>query len=46
MSHLKLPQPEGPGSRIHILQEQGSLVIPPGTGFPLRRLLRLADATA
>jgi hypothetical protein len=36
------PQPGGPGSRIYILQEQGGPVIPPATGFPLRRLLRLA----
>jgi hypothetical protein len=28
----------GPGSRIYIPQEQGGPVIPPGTGFPLRRL--------
>jgi hypothetical protein len=35
-------QPGGPGPCIYILQEQGSLVIPPGTGFPFRRLLRLA----
>jgi hypothetical protein len=27
---------------IHILQEQGGPVIPPGTGFPFCRLLRLA----
>jgi hypothetical protein len=42
LSHLRLPQPGGPGSRIYIPQEQGGPVIPPGTGFPLRRLLRLA----
>jgi hypothetical protein len=42
LSHLRLPQPGGPGSRIYILQEQGGPVIPPGTRFPLRRLLRLA----
>jgi hypothetical protein len=42
LSHLRLPQPGGPGSRICIPQEQGGPVIPPGTGFPLRRLLRLA----
>jgi hypothetical protein len=40
--HVRLPQPEGPGSRIYIPQEHGSLVIPPGTGFPSRRFLRLA----
>jgi hypothetical protein len=36
------PQPGRPCSRIYIPQEQGGPVIPPGTGFPLRRLLRLA----
>jgi hypothetical protein len=30
------------GPRIYIPQEQGGPVIPPGTGCPLRRLLRLA----
>jgi hypothetical protein len=39
---LGLPQPGGPGPRIYIPQEQGGPVIPPGTGFPFRRLLRLA----
>jgi hypothetical protein len=39
---LRLPQPGGSGSRIYIPQEQNSPVIPRGTGFPLRRLLRLA----
>jgi hypothetical protein len=33
LSHLRLPQPGGPGSRIYIPQEQGGLVIPPGTGL-------------
>jgi hypothetical protein len=42
LSHLRLPQPGGPGSRIHIPQEQGCLVIPLGTEFPSFRLLRLA----
>jgi hypothetical protein len=42
LSHLRFPQPGGPGSRIYIPQEQGGPVIPPGTGFPLHRLLRLA----
>jgi hypothetical protein len=37
----RLPHPGGPGSRIYIPQEQGGPVIPTGTGFPLRRLLRL-----
>jgi hypothetical protein len=34
--------PGGPGPRIYIPQEQRGPVIPPGTGFPCRRLLRLA----
>jgi hypothetical protein len=42
---LRLPQPGGPGSRIYIPQEQGGPVIPPGTGFPFCRLLRLAGTT-
>jgi hypothetical protein len=42
MSHLRLLQPGGQGSRIYILQEQGGPVIPPSTGFPFCRLLRLA----
>jgi hypothetical protein len=33
LSHLRLPQPGGPGSRIYIPLEQGGPVIPPGTGF-------------
>jgi hypothetical protein len=33
LSHLRLPQPGGPGSRIYIPQKQGGPVIPPGTGF-------------
>jgi hypothetical protein len=42
LSHIRDPQPGRPGSPIPILQEQGGSVIPPGTGFPFRRLLRLA----
>jgi hypothetical protein len=42
VSDSTLPQPGGPGPRIYIPQEQGSPVIPPGTGFPFRHLLRLA----
>jgi hypothetical protein len=34
LSHLRLPQPGGPGSRIYIPQEQSGPVIPLGTGFP------------
>jgi hypothetical protein len=33
LSHLRLPQPGRPGSRIYIPQEQGGPVIPPGTGL-------------
>jgi hypothetical protein len=42
LSHLRLLQPREPGSRIYIPQEQGGPVIPPGTGYPLSLLLRLA----
>jgi hypothetical protein len=42
LSHLRLPQPGGPSPRIYIPQEQGGPVITPGTGFPFRRLSRLA----
>jgi hypothetical protein len=42
VSYSRLPQPGGPGPRIYIPQEQGGPVMPPGTGFPFRRLLRLA----
>jgi hypothetical protein len=38
------PQPGGPGPRIYITQEQGDQVVPPDTGFPFRRLLRLAGS--
>jgi hypothetical protein len=37
-----LPLPGWPCPRIYITQEQGGPDIPPGTGFPFRRLLRLA----
>jgi hypothetical protein len=40
-SHLRLPQPGGSDFRIYIPQEQDGPVIPPGTEFPFRRLLRL-----
>jgi hypothetical protein len=33
------PQPGGPGPCIYASQRQGGPVIPPGTGFPFRRLL-------
>jgi hypothetical protein len=42
LSHLRLPQPGGPGPHILFPQEQGGSVIPPDTGLPLLRLLRLA----
>jgi hypothetical protein len=42
VSYSRPLQPGRPGPRIYISQEQGSLVIPSGTGFPFRRLLRLA----
>jgi hypothetical protein len=42
---LRDPQPGGPGPRIYIPQQQGGPDIPPGTGFPFRRLLRLAGTT-
>jgi hypothetical protein len=37
LSHLRLPQPGGPGPHIYIPQEQGG----PGTGFPFCHFLRL-----
>jgi hypothetical protein len=43
LSHLRLPQPGGPGSHIYIPQDQGGPVISQSNGFPLRRLLRLAE---
>jgi hypothetical protein len=45
LSHLRLSQPGGPGSRICIPQEQGGPVIPPDGGFPFCCLLRLAGTT-
>jgi hypothetical protein len=41
---LKLSQPGGTGPRIYIPQEECGPDIPPGTGFPFRRLLRLAGS--
>jgi hypothetical protein len=43
VSDSRLPQPGGPGPRIYKSQGQGVPVIPPGTGFPFHRLLRLAE---
>jgi hypothetical protein len=37
------PQPAGPGPHIYVPQWQGGPVIPLGTGFPYRHLLRLAE---
>jgi hypothetical protein len=45
LSHLRLPQPGGPGPSIYIPQKQGGSVMPPGTGFPFCRLLRLSGIT-
>jgi hypothetical protein len=42
VSDSRLPKPGGPGPRIYIPQEQGGPVTTAGTGFPFRRLLRLA----
>jgi hypothetical protein len=41
-SDSRLHLPGGPGPCIYIPQEQDDPVIPPGTGFPFRCLLRLA----
>jgi hypothetical protein len=41
-SDSRLSQPGWSGPRIYIPQEEGGPVIPSGTGFPFRRLLRLA----
>jgi hypothetical protein len=42
LSHLRLPQSGGPGSRIYIPQEQDGSDILPGTGFLYVTFLRLA----
>jgi hypothetical protein len=42
VSDSRLSQPGGPGPLIYIPQEKGGPVIPPGTRFPFRRLVRLA----
>jgi hypothetical protein len=39
---FETPQPGGPGLRIYVPQGQGGTVIPPGSVFPFRRLLRVA----
>jgi hypothetical protein len=42
VTDFRLPQAGGPCPQIYIPQEQGGPVITPGTGFPFRRLIRLA----
>jgi hypothetical protein len=42
LSHLRLPQPGGPGPRIYIPQETGWPSYTPGHCVPFFRLLRLA----
>jgi hypothetical protein len=42
VSNWTLLEPVGRGPRIYNAQEEGGPVIPPGTGFPFRRLLQLA----
>jgi hypothetical protein len=42
LSQIRLPKPGEPDPGIYIPQVQSGPVIPPGTGFPFRRLLRLA----
>jgi hypothetical protein len=43
VSNSRLSQPGRPGPRIYIPQERGGPVIFQGTGFPFRRLLRVAE---
>jgi hypothetical protein len=42
VSFASNPQPGGPSPCIYVPQWQGDPVVPPGTGLPFRRLLRLA----
>jgi hypothetical protein len=42
LSPASNPQPGGPHPCIYVPQRQGCPVIPPGTGFPFRHLLRLS----
>jgi hypothetical protein len=42
-SHSRFTLPGRPGTHMYIPQEQGGPIIPPVTGFPFRRLLRLAE---
>jgi hypothetical protein len=39
LSQIRDSQPGETGPCIYVPQEQGGPVIPPGTGFPFRRLL-------
>jgi hypothetical protein len=39
---FEAPKPGGPGPRIYVPQKQVGQIMPPGTGFPFHRLLRLA----
>jgi hypothetical protein len=43
LSHLRLPQPGGPGPYIYMPQKQGGPVILPGTGFPFVASYRWQD---
>jgi hypothetical protein len=43
LSHLRLPEPGGPGPRIYIRQKEGGPVIPPGTEFLSCRPLRFVE---
>jgi hypothetical protein len=45
LSHLRLPQPGGPGSHIYIPQKQGGPVIPPGYWVPFTSPLMTRRAT-
>jgi hypothetical protein len=40
---MRLLQLGGPAPRIYVPQEQGGPVIPPDSGFPFRRVLRLTE---
>jgi hypothetical protein len=43
LSHLRLSQLGGPDPLIYIFHELGGLIIPPGSGFPFRGVLWLAE---
>jgi hypothetical protein len=43
ISLVSNPEPGEPGPCIYVPQWQGGPIIPPGSGFPFRRLLRLAE---